>query len=196
MILRWGGPDCRFVLVEFKSKGVKFLLELGESLRQGLGVSVEGEGILVNVHSRVWVRVSHLVFRRWTRFGEQVAGKMWLDMKHPCASPLSHGVSDDLFFTEFAREFVPRLEQEFAPHPEILVGGFNLILDGAPFHGALRVLDVDAGHGSVFVFGDWRCGRRWALSVSRFFLHGDRGPLSLRVPRDHTAHTTRTAEHD
>ena len=46
-------PDGGFVLVEFEAEVQKRLLEDGESSSHGVRVSVEGEVVLINVHSRV-----------------------------------------------------------------------------------------------------------------------------------------------
>ena len=58
--------DC--VLVEFEAEGRELLLEEGEASCQGVRVAVEGEVVLINVHSRVWVRVSHPIFNGGKQF--------------------------------------------------------------------------------------------------------------------------------
>ena len=54
----WRNPDLS--LLSSRPRAV----EEGESSGKGVRVSVEGEVILSNVHSRVWDGVSHLVFHR------------------------------------------------------------------------------------------------------------------------------------
>ena len=83
-------PGGGFVLVEFEAERQKLLLEEGESSGQGVRVSVEGEVVLMNVHSRVWVGVSHLVFQGG--YGSvHCQGQDELDMGHPWANPLLVG---------------------------------------------------------------------------------------------------------
>ena len=49
-------------LLSSRPRGENFFLEEDEASCQGIRVAVEGEVVLINVHSHVWVRVSHLIF--------------------------------------------------------------------------------------------------------------------------------------
>ena len=98
-------PDGGFVLVEFEVKGHELLLELGKSFGKGVRVSVEGEVVWVDIHSRVWIGVSHLVFH----CGHRSPHCQWEDEARHRASlgqaPF-HGVSDDLVIVKFTCELV------------------------------------------------------------------------------------------
>ena len=50
-------------------------MEEGEASCREVRVSVESEVVLINVHSRVWVGVSRLVFQRWKKFGALSGGR-------------------------------------------------------------------------------------------------------------------------
>ena len=65
-----------------------------------------------------------------------------------------HGVGDDITVIVFARELVPRLEEDGAPLPYVFVLGFDLALFGSPFECAGGVFHIDTGHGGVSVDGD------------------------------------------
>ena len=51
-------------------------------------------------------------------------------------------------------EPVSCLKWDCAPLPEVGDDGFDLFLDGTPLDRSVYVLDVNAGHGSVFVDSD------------------------------------------
>ena len=55
-------------LLSSRPGGENFFGEEGEASCQRVRDSVEGAVVLMNVHSRVWVGVSHLVFHKWKRF--------------------------------------------------------------------------------------------------------------------------------
>ena len=93
-----------------------FFLEEGESSGQGVRVSVEGEVVLINVHSRVWVGVSRLVFHN----GNSSVHSQGEDEAQHGASlgqTPSHGVGDDITVVKLTRELVPRFEEDGAPLP-------------------------------------------------------------------------------
>ena len=87
---------------------------------QRVRVSIEGEVVLTNVHSGIWVGVSHLVFNGGDSSvhcqGEDEA-------RHGAAlgkTPF-HGVGDDITVVELARELVLRFEEDGAPFPKVFV---------------------------------------------------------------------------
>ena len=131
MLELWESP-LGFVQMVVLSLLEELLVEEGETLCQRVRVSIEGEVVLINVHSRVWVGVSHLVFHDGDRFCAQSRVKMRLDTGHPWANLPFHGVGDDITFVELARELMSRLEEDGAPLPYVFVWGFNLTLDRSP----------------------------------------------------------------
>ena len=50
-----------------------------------------------------------------------VKGKMRLDMGHPWARPLPHGVGDDITVVKLARDLVSRFEEDGAPFSFVFV---------------------------------------------------------------------------
>ena len=75
-------------LLSSSPSGANLLLEQGESLGEEIRVSVEREVTLVDVHSRVWVIVSHLFFSTVDTVLRTVNRKMRLDRGHPWAKLL------------------------------------------------------------------------------------------------------------
>ena len=96
------------------------MLEEGEASCPGVRVTVEGEVVLINVHSRVWVRVSHLIFNGGN---SSVHGQGEDEARHGASlgQTPSHGVGDDITVVELARELVPRFEEDGAPFPYVFV---------------------------------------------------------------------------
>ena len=57
-----------------------------------------------------------------------------------------HGVGDDITVVEFARELVPRFEEDGSPFPHVFVWGFDFTLDGPPSNRTVGVFHINTGH--------------------------------------------------
>ena len=82
-------------LLSSRPRGEELLLEEGEASCQGVRVAVEGEVVLMNVHSCVWVRVSHLIFNGGN---SSMHGQGEDGARHGASlgQTPSHGVGDDI----------------------------------------------------------------------------------------------------
>ena len=104
MLELWESPLWFVHLVEFEAEGQELFLEQGEASCQGVRVSVEGEVVLINVHSRVWVGISRLVFGY-----SSVHSQGEDEARHGASSGQSpfQGVGDDITIVELTRELLP-----------------------------------------------------------------------------------------
>ena len=95
-------------------------MEEGEASCQGVRVTVEGEVVLIDVHSRVWVRVSHLIFNSGH---SSVHGQGEDEARHGASlgQTPSHGVGDDITIVKLARKLMSRFEENGAPFPYVSV---------------------------------------------------------------------------
>ena len=107
-------------LLSSRPRGENFFWRRARPPARGVRVTVEGEVVLINVHSRVWVFVSHLIFNGGNSC---VHGQREDEALHgatlgqaPC-----HGVGDDITVVKLARELVPRFEEDGAPFPYVFV---------------------------------------------------------------------------
>ena len=95
-------------------------MEEGEASCQWVRVAVEGEVVLIYVHSRVWVRVPHLIFNGGN---SSVHGQGEDEARHGASlgQTPSHGVGDDITVVKLARELMSRFEEDGAPFPYVFV---------------------------------------------------------------------------